>query len=76
MGIVVRPRGPAGFNKSIEFVERKRLGHPDTLAESTADETSRQFSEYCLAEFVQVAHHWFDKVLFSGGIIKCGVTTK
>ena len=76
MEIVVRPRGPFDFNKSIEFVERKRLGHPDTLADSIIQETSRQFSEHCLAEFGQVAHHWFDKVFLSGGIIKWGVTTK
>lgn len=51
----------------IEMVERKGLGHPDTLADAIAEETSRRYSSYCMGRFGAVAHHWFDKVMLIGG---------
>jgi S-adenosylmethionine synthetase len=51
----------------IEMVERKGLGHPDTLADAIAEETSRRYSSYCLGRFGAIAHHWFDKVMLIGG---------
>ena len=51
----------------FEIVERKGLGHPDTLADAVAEETSRRYSRYCIENFGAVAHHWFDKVILIGG---------
>ncbi len=52
---------------SLELVERKGLGHPDTLADAVAEETSRQYARYCQKQFGAIAHHWFDKVMLVGG---------
>lgn len=59
----------------IEMVERKGLGHPDTLADAIAEETSRRYSSYCLDRFGAIAHHWFDKVMLIGGESNIGYQT-
>lgn len=51
----------------IEMVERKGFGHPDTLADAIAEETSRRYASHCMDRFGAVAHHWFDKVMLIGG---------
>ncbi|MEK8173286.1 methionine adenosyltransferase [Streptomyces sp. M19] len=50
-----------------ELVERKGVGHPDTMCDAMAERMSRYYSQYCLKEFGGVAHHWFDKVTLYGG---------
>lgn len=50
-----------------ELVERKGVGHPDTMCDAMAERMSRYYSQYCLANFGGVAHHWFDKVTLYGG---------
>jgi len=55
------------FNSDFELVERKGVGHPDTICDAIAETVSRRYSQYCLDRFGRVAHHWFDKVLLVGG---------
>ncbi|MGI5447440.1 methionine adenosyltransferase [Streptomyces sp. CA-243310] len=50
-----------------ELVERKGVGHPDTMCDAIAERMSRFYSLHCLKEFGGVAHHWFDKVTLYGG---------
>ncbi|MFG3015665.1 methionine adenosyltransferase [Streptomyces cinerochromogenes] len=50
-----------------ELVERKGVGHPDTMCDAMAERMSRYYSLYCIKEFGGVAHHWFDKVTLYGG---------
>ncbi|GGZ61838.1 methionine adenosyltransferase [Streptomyces subrutilus] len=50
-----------------ELVERKGVGHPDTMCDAIAERMSRYYSLHCLKEFGGVAHHWFDKVTLYGG---------
>ncbi|MFJ2116008.1 methionine adenosyltransferase, partial [Streptomyces sp. NPDC087850] len=50
-----------------ELVERKGVGHPDTMCDAIAERMSRFYSQYCLSRFGGVAHHWFDKVTLYGG---------
>ncbi|MET7641168.1 methionine adenosyltransferase [Streptomyces sp. NPDC005438] len=50
-----------------ELVERKGVGHPDTMCDAIAERVSRYYSQHCLREFGGVAHHWFDKVTLYGG---------
>ncbi|MFJ4709644.1 methionine adenosyltransferase [Streptomyces anulatus] len=50
-----------------ELVERKGVGHPDTMCDAMAERMSRYYSLHCLKEFGGVAHHWFDKVTLYGG---------
>lgn len=49
-------------------VERKGLGHPDTLADGIAEYASIQYSKYCLENFGTVLHHNLDKTYISGGL--------
>ena len=53
--------------KDFEFVERKGLGHPDTLCDAIAERASVYYSRHCIERFGRVAHHWFDKVMLVGG---------
>lgn len=50
-----------------ELVERKGLGHPDTMCDAIAERASQFYARHCLGAFGAVAHHWFDKVLLFGG---------
>ncbi|NMB91828.1 methionine adenosyltransferase [candidate division WWE3 bacterium] len=51
----------------VEFVERKGLGHPDTLSDLLAEYLSVQYSLYTKQKFGAVLHHNFDKVGLLGG---------
>jgi len=51
-----------------DIVERKGVGHPDTLADLIAEEFSNTYSKYCLKHFGVILNHWADKVVLSGGI--------
>jgi S-adenosylmethionine synthetase len=50
----------------FEFVERKGIGHPDTLCDAIAERTSNLYARYCQNAFGGVPHHWFDKVMLVG----------
>ncbi|MBP0460844.1 methionine adenosyltransferase [Streptomyces montanisoli] len=58
----------------VEVVERKGVGHPDTLADSIAELASIRYSEYCLREFGAILHHNLDKVAVLGGRARFGDT--
>jgi len=49
----------------IEMVERKWLGHPDTLADMLAEVFSNRYTNYGLKHFGILLNHWVDKVLLS-----------
>jgi len=51
----------------IEIVERKGIEHPDTLTDRAAEETSVQYSKYCLENFGHIFHHNVDKAVLIGG---------
>lgn len=51
----------------LESVERKGLGHPDTLADSLAEHLSIQYANYTNERFGAVLHHNFDKLGLLGG---------
>jgi len=63
----------------IEVVERKGLGHPDTICDSIMNEVSVRLSREYIEKFGTILHHNIDKSLlaagevetrFGGGIIK------
>lgn len=60
-------RSPAVEELGVEIVERKGLGHPDTICDAVAEEFSRALSRYYLERFGRVLHHNVDKVLLRGG---------
>jgi len=51
----------------FEVVERKGMGHPDTLADGISESISRELCRYYLEEFGQILHHNVDKVLIIAG---------
>jgi S-adenosylmethionine synthetase len=51
----------------VEIVERKGLGHPDTLCDALAEEFSRALCRFYLERFGEILHHNVDKVLLWGG---------
>jgi len=57
---------PYGANK-FEIVEKKGLGHPDTLCDGISDAISRSLSRYYIDHFGRILHHNVDKVLLIGG---------
>lgn len=55
-----------------EIVERKGLGHPDSLADGLANAISVAYSQYCLDKFGYVLHHNVDKLYIGGGMFIIG----
>jgi S-adenosylmethionine synthetase len=51
----------------VTVVERKGLGHPDTLADHLAERLSQVYSRLTVREFGAVLHHNFDKLALLGG---------
>lgn len=51
-----------------EFVERKGLGHPDSIADALAETVSRNLSREYLKRFGRVLHHNTDEVQIVGGL--------
>lgn len=51
----------------IEIVERKGIGHPDSLADGIAEEVSRALSKMYIEEFGRILHHNTDEVQIVGG---------
>ena len=55
------------FTPPYEVVERKGLGHPDTLADGISEAISRSLCRQYLEESRQILHHNVDKVLIIAG---------
>jgi len=69
--LVVRLRSQLdpGLNE-VEIVERKGLGHPDSICDALSEEVSRSLCRYYLEQFGHILHHNVDKVLLVGGSSK------
>lgn len=52
---------------TFEVVERKGIGHPDTLADGISEEISRELCMRYREDFGEIMHHNVDKVLIIGG---------
>jgi S-adenosylmethionine synthetase len=57
-----RPAGP-----SVEVVERKGLGHPDSICDALAEEVSLALCRFYRDRFGIILHHSVDKVPLRGG---------
>ena len=55
------------FKRRVELVERKGLGHPDTLIDGVMEEISKKLSKEYLNEFGRILHHNVDKGQICGG---------
>ncbi len=68
MELIVRPLPsiPSG-EQPVEVVERKGLGHPDSVCDALAEELSLAYSRHALARFGTIPHHNVDKALLRAG---------
>jgi S-adenosylmethionine synthetase len=55
------------YTQPVEIVERKGIGHPDTMCDALAEELSRNLCRFYLDNFGLVLHHNVDKALLWGG---------
>jgi len=69
--ILVEPySGKPITEQTFEIVERKGLGHPDSLCDSMMDAISIALSRAYLKEFGVILHHNIDKGLLSAGQVR------
>ena len=52
---------------TVEVVERKGLGHPDTICDALAETLSRNLCREYRSRFGKILHHNVDKALLCGG---------
>lgn len=55
------------FDEPVEIVERKGLGHPDSICDALAETLSRNLCRHYLERFGEILHHNVDKALLCGG---------
>jgi S-adenosylmethionine synthetase len=55
------------IEQEIEVVERKGLGHPDTICDALAESFSRNLCREYRRRFGEILHHNVDKALLCGG---------
>jgi len=67
MNLYIRENSINSDQQPVEIVERKGLGHPDTIADGIAESVSVEYSKYCLENFGVILHHNVDKSLVLGG---------
>ena len=63
-------RGPGPGADPIEIVERKGLGHPDTICDLVMDRVSRALCAAYVETFGAVLHHNCDKGLLAAGAVE------
>ena len=60
-------QGPGAAERPVEIVERKGLGHPDTICDLLSEQFSVALSKHYLERFGLVLHHNVDKALLAAG---------
>jgi S-adenosylmethionine synthetase len=58
-------------NQPVEIVERKGVGHPDSMCDAIMDQVSVELSKAYLKEFGAILHHNTDKSLLVAGDVEC-----
>ncbi len=57
-------------DREIEIVERKGIGHPDSVADGIAESISRELSRYYRKNYGRILHHNTDQAEIVGGQAK------
>lgn len=65
--IAIHPLRSLPHGSGVEIVERKGIGHPDTICDALAEEFSVGLSRFYLDRFGLILHHNVDKALLCGG---------
>ncbi|HXV50573.1 MAG TPA: methionine adenosyltransferase, partial [Nitrosopumilaceae archaeon] len=64
---VENTRDTPTFKKQFEIVERKGLGHPDTICDLVMDKVSIELSKLYIKETGTIQHHNMDKTMLVAG---------
>ena len=67
MSFIIEPLGRSVATRRLEVVERKGLGHPDTLCDALADSLSLALCRFYRDRFGVILHHNVDKALLFAG---------
>jgi S-adenosylmethionine synthetase len=71
--IVIAESGGLAINDiPVEIVERKGIGHPDSLCDGIAERISVEYSRWCQENLGLLLHHNFDKVQLVAGEVHVG----
>ena len=71
MDLIIRPQTTLPLESSeVEIVERKGLGHPDTICDALAEQLSIALCNFYQERFGLLLHYNADKVLLWGGIAR------
>ena len=65
--IVSESNGSSVEDLPVEIVERKGIGHPDSLCDGIAERISVDYSRWCEDNLGLILHHNFDKVQLVAG---------
>ncbi|MFN2323793.1 MAG: methionine adenosyltransferase, partial [Trueperaceae bacterium] len=60
------------YDPSVEFVERKGAGHPDTLCDTLAEGLARDLAAWYLERHGELRHFNVDKALLAAGQVRVG----
>jgi len=70
--VVSEATGPYIEDLPVEIVERKGIGHPDSLCDGIAERISVEYSRWCQENLGTLLHHNFDKVQLVAGEVEVG----
>ncbi len=70
--VVTEATGRAIEELPVEIVERKGIGHPDSLCDGIAERISVEYSRWCQEHLGTLLHHNFDKVQLVAGEVEVG----
>jgi S-adenosylmethionine synthetase len=59
-------------DRPVEIVERKGIGHPDSLCDGIAERVSVEYTRWCNENLGAPLHHNFDKVQLVAGEVEVG----
>lgn len=69
--LLIHSTGLPNIDETVfEVVERKGIGHPDTLCDTLSEKISQAYSQYCLEHYGIILRHMVDKIALSGGSSK------
>jgi S-adenosylmethionine synthetase len=70
--VVTKENGTAIDDLPVEIVERKGVGHPDSLCDGIAERISHDYCRWCEENLGVLLHHNFDKVQLVAGEVEVG----
>jgi S-adenosylmethionine synthetase len=70
--VVVEATGQFIEDIPVEIVERKGIGHPDSLCDGIAERISVEYTRWCQDNLGVLLHHNFDKVQLVAGEVEVG----